>query len=158
MFFQRHIYCKQCVAWYLQVLTMQNQNAILTLEWSLTSSLTTVAMMKLCQFSCRIYFIPLTRNLMMTKPCLVQKKFCAYGLSWWKIRDVGVDKFFFSFYFYTTTFHVSSNIMHIKQGGHYMENLEKSGNWKVVREKSGKMNYYNYSVAASIVQSIRDIQ
>jgi len=31
-----------------------------------------------------------------------------------------------------------------------LENLEKSGNWKVVREKSGKMNYYNYSVAAII--------
>ena len=34
-----------------------------------------------------------------------------------------------------------------------LENLEKSGNWKVVREKSGKMNYYKYSVAASIVQT-----
>jgi len=34
-----------------------------------------------------------------------------------------------------------------------LENLEKSGNWKVVREKSGKMNYYKYSVAASIIQT-----
>ena len=44
-----------------------------------------------------------------------------------------------------------------------LENLEKSGNWKVVRgksgkigkirEKSGKMNYYNYSVAAIIFQT-----
>jgi len=45
-----------------------------------------------------------------------------------------------------------------------LENLEKSGSWKVVREKSGKigkireksgkMNYYNYSVAAIIVQTV----
>ena len=44
-----------------------------------------------------------------------------------------------------------------------LENLEKSGNLKVVgeksgkigkiREKSGKMNYYNNSVAAIIVQT-----
>jgi len=35
-----------------------------------------------------------------------------------------------------------------------LENLEKSGIWKVVMEKSGKMNYYNYSVAAIIVQTV----
>jgi len=35
-----------------------------------------------------------------------------------------------------------------------LENLEKSGNWKVVREKSGKMNYYNYSVAAIIAAKV----
>jgi len=31
--------------------------------------------------------------------------------------------------------------------------LEKSGNGKVVREKSGKIGKVNYSVAASIVQT-----
>ena len=35
-----------------------------------------------------------------------------------------------------------------------LKNLEKSGNWKVVREKSEKMYYYNYSVAAIVVQTV----
>ena len=44
-----------------------------------------------------------------------------------------------------------------------LENLEKSGNWKVVskksgkiREKSGKINYYNYSLAMIIVHWCSD--
>ena len=34
-----------------------------------------------------------------------------------------------------------------------LENLEKSGKIGKIREKSGKMNYYNYSVATIIVQT-----